>query len=81
MKNRLKYQYVISTILVIVGGGLLIAGFCVPPVGKIDNSVLIAYGETLTFVGALMGVDYSYRAKKYINDNEKDKDNDNEKDK
>ncbi|HML64640.1 MAG TPA: hypothetical protein PKC55_07415 [Dysgonomonas sp.] len=77
MKNRLKYQYVISTILVIVGCGLLIAGFCVPPVGKIDNSVLIAYGETLTFVGALMGVDYSYRAKKYINDKE-DKENEND---
>lgn len=74
MKKRLKYQYVISTILVIIGCGLLIAGFCVPPVGIIDNSVLIAYGETLTFVGALMGVDYSYKAKKFLNDKDNEKD-------
>lgn len=77
MTKRLKFQYAISALLVIVGCGLLIAGFAVPPVGIIDNSVLIAFGEILTFVGALMGVDYSYKAKIFINNK---KDNDNEKD-
>lgn len=74
MKRFLKFQYALSALLVIVGLGLLIAAFCVPPVGEIHNSVLIAYGETLTFVGGLLGIDYSYKAKRYIN-NKDDKEN------
>lgn len=70
MKNKLKFQLIISAILVIVGCGLLIAGFCVPPVGIIDHSVLIAFGEILTFVGTVFGIDYNYKTK--FKNNEKD---------
>lgn len=56
-------QLWLSVLLIIFGIGLLIASFIVPPTGVIDNSVLVAYGETLTFVGALIGVDYSYKYK------------------
>lgn len=49
--------------MVVTGVGLLIAGFCVPPVGEIHNSVLIAFGEISTFAGALFGVDYHYKKK------------------
>ena len=31
--------------------------------GEIDPSVLVAFGETSTFAGALFGVDYRYRRK------------------
>ena len=31
--------------------------------GVIDNSVLIAFGEILTFVGSLFGIDYHYKYK------------------
>lgn len=73
MENKLKFQLLVSAVLIIVGCGLLIAGFCVPPVGIIDNSVLIAFGEILTFVGAIFGIDYSYKYKsKTFNDKEKD---------
>jgi hypothetical protein len=58
---KLKFQLITSAILIIVGCGLLIAGFCVPPTGVIDSSVLIAFGEILTFVGAIFGIDYTYR--------------------
>lgn len=44
----------------------------VAPLGEIDNSVLVAYGETSTFAGALFGVDYTYRFKRYLNDNQKE---------
>lgn len=74
MKLKLKFQLVISALLIIVGCGLLIAGFCVPPVGVIDNSVLIAFGEILTFVGAIFGIDYSYKYKVLKQDNENEKD-------
>ncbi|MDR2950131.1 MAG: hypothetical protein LBV71_13100 [Prevotella sp.] len=60
---KLKFQFITSVVLIIVGCGLLIAGFCVPPVGIIDSSVLIAFGEILTFVGAVFGIDYSYRVR------------------
>jgi len=61
--NKLSLQLGIAVVLVIFGIGLIVASFIVPPLGVIDNSVLVAYGETLTFVGALIGVDYSYKFK------------------
>lgn len=75
MKDKLRFQFLVSALLIIVGCGLLIAGFCVPPVGIIDNSVLIAFGEILTFVGAIFGIDYSYKIKITRNDKEKGGDN------
>ncbi len=45
----------------IVGAGLLVAGFVVAPTGVIDSSVLVAFGEILTFAGALFGIDYKYK--------------------
>lgn len=44
-----------------VGALLLAAAFVVPPPGEVDSSVLVAFGEILTFVGALFGIDYRYR--------------------
>ncbi|MBO4943118.1 MAG: hypothetical protein J6C95_06785 [Muribaculaceae bacterium] len=44
-----------------VGAGLLIAGFIVDPTGAIHSSVLVAFGETMTFAGALFGIDYKYK--------------------
>lgn len=67
---KLKFQLLTSAVLIIVGCGLLIAGFCVPPVGIIDSSVLIAFGEILTFVGAIFGIDYTYRIKSFNNKEE-----------
>lgn len=45
----------------LLGAVLLFAGFVVPPSGQIDASVLVAFGEMLTFAGALFGIDYHYR--------------------
>ena len=45
------------------GGSLLVAGFVIPPMGEIHHSVLIAFGEILTFSGSLIGIDYKYRYK------------------
>ncbi len=64
-KRKLDLRLVIAMILTIVGSGLLIAGFTVPPLGIIDSSVLVAFGETSTFVAALLGIDYNYRYQIY----------------
>ena len=62
MKNiDSKAQLFCAVVLIILGASLLIAGFIVPPTGIIDNSVLIAFGEILTFVGSLFGIDYHYK--------------------
>lgn len=78
MKDKLKFQLIISAVLVAVGCGLLIAGFSVPPVGIIDNSILIAFGEILTFVGAIFGIDYSYKVKVINQDKEDEPDEKND---
>lgn len=53
----------LAVIIVIFGCGLITAGFIVPPCGAIDNSVLIAFGEILTFSGAVLGINYTYQFK------------------
>lgn len=47
----------------IFGCGLIVAGFTVAPLGIIDNSVLVAFGEVVTFASALIGINYLYSAK------------------
>lgn len=61
--TKLTLQLFAAILLIIVGCGLLIAGFIVAPLGIIDTSVLTAFGETCTFGGALFGIDYTYRYK------------------
>ncbi len=56
-----KIQLILSVGLCLFGGTLLIAGFIAPPLGEIHHSVLIAFGEILTFSGSLIGIDYKYR--------------------
>lgn len=64
-KSNLNHRLTIAVILTIVGCGLLIAGFIVPPLGIIDSSALVAFGETSTFVAAILGIDYNYKYQIY----------------
>ena len=56
-------QLVVACLLVLVGVVLLFIGIFCPPIGVIDSSVLVAFGEALTFAGSIFGIDYSYRYK------------------
>jgi len=58
-----RVQLILSVSLCGFGVMLLIAGFCSPPLGQIHHSILIAFGEILTFSGSLIGIDYKYRYK------------------
>ena len=58
-----KTQLIASVAMCTFGCALLVAGFWTPPVGEIHHSVLIAFGEILTFSGSLVGIDYHYRYK------------------
>lgn len=64
-KSKLNFRLAVAAVLTVVGCGLLIAGFIVPPLGIIDSSVLVAFGETSTFVGAVLGIDYNYKYQIY----------------
>lgn len=59
-----KTQSFMAVILFLTGVGLLIAGFIVPPTGIIDPSVLVAFGEVLTWVATIIGVDYHFKTKR-----------------
>ena len=53
--------------LCIFGCCLLVAGFIVNPLGIIHQSVLIGFGEIMTFSGAILGINYMYQSKvKYL---------------
>lgn len=59
----MRMELWVAAALTVVGCGLLVAGFVVDPTGEIHNSVLVAFGEILTFVGSLFGIDYHYKSK------------------
>lgn len=54
----------VAVLLTVSGIALLFCGFWLDPEGEIHSSVLVAFGEVMTFAGALFGVDYSYRARR-----------------
>ena len=57
-------QFVLAFIVTIAGIALVAVALCMPPKGIIDPSVLVAYGETLTFAGTVIGIDYKYKHRK-----------------
>lgn len=61
-QKTLALQLWAAVAVTFVGCGLLIAGFIVSPTGEIHQSVLIGFGECLTFAGSLLGIDYRYRS-------------------
>lgn len=55
-KSKEVIGYVFAAVSLIVGFGLSIAGFIVPPTGVISESVLWLLSQTLVFSGAICGV-------------------------
>lgn len=56
-----RLQLWVAALLCLFGSTLLALAFFVRPPGEIHSSVLVAYGEVMTFAGALFGIDYHYR--------------------
>lgn len=59
--GRSRVQLVMAVVLSVCGIILIGAGFAVPPLGEVSPSILVAYGEVMTFAGALFGIDYHAR--------------------
>ena len=71
MKNitpdkKLTYQFILAVFMIIAGIVLLFMGFYSLPIGEIHGSVLTAFGEICMFSGSIIGIDYRYKAKIYI---------------
>ena len=63
-KEKKHTLQLLASIALVAFGCILIAlGFFVQPTGEIHPSVLTAFGEILTFAGAVIGVDYNYKYK------------------
>lgn len=62
MKQRFsdRIQGLVYIALIVFGIGLVVTGLILPPVGIIDNSVIIVFGEVLSFCGAIAGIDRKY---------------------
>lgn len=60
-------RYNLSITVLIFSMVFLVAGFVCPPLGIIDNSVLVALGELFGFTAAICGLD-TYRSTKGIED-------------
>ena len=58
---RIDLQLIAAFILSLGGLILLFCGVFIDPQGEIHSSLLVAFGETATFAGALFGIDYVYK--------------------
>lgn len=63
--SKLTLQLIVACVVTLAGLVLLFCGFWVSPPGEIHNSVLVGFGEALSFAGALFGVDYSYKFREW----------------
>ena len=60
----MKFAQVILAGLTVIGGIVMVmCSLYIDPEGVIDPTVLVAFGEALTFAGAVIGVDYHYKHK------------------
>ncbi len=61
---KVELQLIAAFVLSIGGLILLFCGIFIDPQGQIHETLLVAFGETATFSGALFGIDYVYKKKK-----------------
>ena len=65
-------QFILAVMMCTAGIVVIILALYIDPEGEIHASVLVAYGETLTFVGAIFGIDYRYKYKPPKEDGKQD---------
>ena len=65
IKEKLTIQLALGIVMAFSGLLLIWVGLFIAPIGEIHPSVLTAIGEVFTFSGALIGVDYSYKYKRF----------------
>jgi hypothetical protein len=57
-----KVAMISGIVAFLLGWGLTIAGFCIPPVGEIADSVLWVLGQALIYTGSVLGLTQYFSA-------------------
>lgn len=60
---KANLQLITAVVLSLGGLIMLFCGIYIDPQGQIHETLLVAFGETATFAGALFGIDYVYKKK------------------
>lgn len=55
-EKRTDFQYYSAAVMLLAGVCLSVAGFIVPPVGEISDSVLWFFAQCLIYAGSIFGV-------------------------
>lgn len=73
--NNISFRKKLGWYMVIFASILTLTALICPPLGLIDNSVLIAIGEFLGFTGGLLGIyfKFSWKDKEIVIKNYRDK--------
>lgn len=58
---KANLQLITAVVLSLGGLIMLFCGIYIDPQGQIHETLLVAFGETATFAGALFGIDYVYK--------------------
>ena len=61
--DKFNIQLITAAVLSLGGLVMLFCGLYIDPQGQIHESLLVAFGEVMTFSGSLMGIDYHYKNK------------------
>ena len=62
-EDRTKYQVYSALSMLLAGVALSVAGFLVPPVGEISDSVLWFFAQCLIYAGSIFGVSIYVQSK------------------
>lgn len=62
-ERRTDVQIWSAVLMLIFGAGLTIAGFIVPPVGEISDSVLWVLAQSLIYAGSALGINVYMQSK------------------
>ena len=62
-EDRTKYQVCSALAMLLAGVALSVAGFLVPPVGEISDSVLWFFAQCLIYAGSIFGVSIYVQSK------------------
>lgn len=62
-EDRTRYQVYSALAMLLAGVALSVAGFLVPPVGEISDSVLWFFAQCLIYAGSIFGVSIYVQSK------------------
>lgn len=62
-EDRTKYQVYSALAMLLAGVALSVAGFLVPPLGEISDSVLWFFAQCLIYAGSIFGVSIYVQSK------------------